>query len=172
MEDVKFVIKNKKSISFIIVSTLVTVFAILWFQTFLFGGIAVGFGLLIIGYTDGFEINFKNRKYRNTQFIGPVAFGTWNDLPEISYISVFRTVIASSVRGLSNTKISSKEKVVIINLIYGKNKRLRVYKTEDIEDAFKKAQLLSRELDLRIYDATSHVGVWFEDSPNNKNRGD
>ncbi len=164
MDETRFVSKTKKSIFYQIAFTLVLLYAIFWMQVFFFGRIALGMGaLLLIGYTDGFDIDFKGKKYRKTKYLGPMAFGKWIDLPEVKYISVFRVIITSGVRGLSNTRVSSQEKVIVINLIYDKNKRLRVYKTEDKNDAFEKAGLISKGLGLRIYDATEREGKWLDE---------
>jgi hypothetical protein len=158
-----YIFKNKKSLSFKIVSTMMLLSGILWIPSFLLGGITLGiFSLLIIVPVEGLEIDMEERKYRNIIIIGNQSFGNWKYLPEIKYISVFRTIIVSSIVGRSGATVSNREKTILINFIHGKNQRLRVYKTDNVEDAFLKAKYFSEKLNLRIFDATSKKGKWLE----------
>jgi len=163
IENTTFIFKQKKSIGYIISSSLVLLFGIMWIQYFLFGGIILSVGsLFFIAHVDGIELDFENHKYRNVKIIGNQSFGIWKDFPQIKYISVFKTILKSSVKGLSGATVSNREKVILISFIYGKNQRLKVYKTENVEDAFFKAKYFSEKLNLRIYDATSKKGVWLD----------
>lgn len=157
----RYVNKSSKSVIFYVVSTIVTLYAIFWLQYFIFGGIAVGI-IIFVGFNSGMEIDFSKQKYRSVKFLGPISFGTWLDLPEIKYISVFSVKIVSGVRGLSNTRISNTEKAIQVNLIHGKNERLKIYQTTETEDAFSKATTIAKKLNLKIYDATSGKGDWLE----------
>jgi len=163
MENITFIFKQKKSIPYQIASFMVLLYGIILIQYFIFGGIIIGIGSLIfISVIEGIEIDFNSRKYRNAKFIGKLTIGNWQNLPEINYISVFRTTITRAIVGRSEARVSSSERVIIINLIYDKNKKLRVYKTKDYKDAFKKAELFSQKLNLRIFDATEKIGKWIE----------
>jgi len=44
--------------------------------------------------------------------------------------------------GRSGATVTSREKTKLINLVHGKNQRLRVYKTENINDALKTGKWL------------------------------
>jgi hypothetical protein len=163
MENYTCILKHKKTIPYQIIAGLVIIFSIYWIQFFLFGGIILGLGSLIfILYNEGLEIDFKQSKYRDVIIFGNVAFGKWVNLPEINYISVFRTVLVSGVYSMAGNKATNREKVILINLIYGKNERILVYKTEDLQEAFTKAEYLSEKLNLKIYDATTKAGKWYE----------
>ena len=161
MENYKFVFKHNKSVGHYICGSLMVIFGVLWIQYFLFGAVVLGIGsVIIIAFQEGVEIDLENKKYRNALFIGDYPMGNWKDLPEIKYISVFKTIIVSGVTGRSGASVTSREKVILINLIHGKNQQITVYKTEVKEDAFEKAEFLATKLNLRIYDATERVGEW------------
>lgn len=160
-ETERFVNKSNKSVAFYIASVLVTLFAVLFLQYYILGGMAFGI-MIFVAFNSGMEIDFTHKKYRKVKFLGPVSFGTWIDLPDIKYISVFSVKIVLGVRGLSNTRISSSEKAIQVNLIHGKNERLKIYQTTETEDAFEKAKTIAEKLNLRIYDATSGKGDWLE----------
>ena len=153
----RFINKQKRSVTYTIVFTLVALVGIMWMQNFLFGGVSLtGAALFFIVRTKGTELDFKNYRYRDGGFIGNVCFGQWKKLPEIKYISVFKVTMASSVAGLSNTKVHNRQETIKVNLIHGRNKRLTVFQTYDTKEAFSAARTIAQELDLRIYDATSH----------------
>lgn len=157
----RFVSKSSKSIIFYIVSIMITLYAVIWLQYFIFGSIALG-GMLFVAFNSAIEIDFKRLRYRNVKYLAALSFGKWVDLPEIKYVSVFRVKIVSGVRGLSNTRISSNEKAIQVNLIHGKNQRLKVYQTIDTEDAFEKARLIAGRMGLDVYDATKREGKWLD----------
>ncbi len=162
-DSMTFVFRYKKSFAYKISATLMLVYSIYLIQAYLFGGIILTIGsLLFISNVSGIELDLKQNKFRNVKIIGNHSFGSWQDLPEIKYISVFRTIIASSVMGRSGATVTSREKTILINFVYGKNQRLRVYKTENVEDAFEKAKYFSEKLNLRIFDATLKKGKWLE----------
>lgn len=73
---------------------------------------------------------------------------------------MFRTVLVSSVTGRSGARVSNRDKVILINLIHGKNRRLKVYQTHELNDAMEKAELIANKLQLKIYDATTSDGKW------------
>jgi hypothetical protein len=159
-----FINKKKRSVTYTIVFTLVALVGIMWMQNFLFGGISLtGAALFFIVRTSGTELDFKNYRYRDGGFIGNVCFGQWKKLPEIKYISVFKVTMASSVAGLSNTKVHNRQETIKVNLIHGRNKRLTVFQTYDTKEAFSAARTIAQELDLRIYDATSPNRKWLDD---------
>ena len=165
MQNYSHVFKFKKNLRMKIASFLMLTIAILWFQTFLFGSIVLGFGsILFFVHQKGIELDFGNNKYRTGYYIGGYGFGNWLELPEIKYISVFKTTLVSAVRGLSNTKISSKEKVILVNLIHGRNGRITIFKTQDREEAFSHAEFIAHKMNLKIYDATERPGCWYINS--------
>ena len=158
-----FVFRYKKSFAYKISSTLMLLYSIYLLQAYLFGGIILTIGsLLFIAHVKGIELDLTNKKYRTVKIIGNQSFGRWQDLPQIKYISVFRTIIASSVMGRSGATVTNREKTILINLVHGKNQRLRVYKTENTDDAFEKAKYFSEKLNVRIFDATAKKGKWLE----------
>jgi len=145
-----------------IVSIAMFLWGIMWIQYRLFGGLVISFGSIILFATVvGIQIDFENKKYRLGIFLGQNAFGKWKELPEIKYISVFKTTYTRTVRGISGIgSVSSKEKTIVINLIHGKNRRLKVYMTDEVSDAFEKANYIAEKLELKIYDATEKEGKW------------
>lgn len=164
MEMNSFIFKGTKSLKMKIVSTSMLILGIMWIQYRLFGGLIVSFGSIVLFATVvGIQIDFENKKYRLALFFGPNAFGKWKELPDIKYISVFKTTYVRTVRGIAGVgSVSSSEKTIVVNLIHGKNKRLKVYATDDVNDGFEKANYIAKKLDLKIYDATERVGKWIQ----------
>jgi len=158
-----FVFKFKKSFAYKLSATLMFIFCISMIQPYLLGGIIMSLiSLFFAVQAEGIELDLIQLKYRYVRIIGNLSFGNWKNLPQIKYISVFRTILASSIMGRSGATITNREKTILINLVYGKNQRLLVYKTENINDAFAKAKYFSEKLNVRIFDATNKKGKWME----------
>ena len=99
--------------------------------------------------------------------IGNKGFNEWKNLPDnIKYISVFKTRFIGRVYGVGDTNVAVKQDAIVINLIYGQNEKLEVYKTKSIQDALNKANLFSQKLQLKVYDATSKQGKWVVEEKN------
>ena len=82
-------------IIFAIILSLFSVY--LFFAGTLFGLILLG-AALKLSLREGFELNLEERKYRNVYSIFAINFGFWKKLPEIEYISVFKTIKNSRSR--------------------------------------------------------------------------
>lgn len=52
---------------------------------------------------------------------------------------------------MSGPRVSDREEAFLINFVYGGNQILRVYKTNNQEDALIKARLFSDKLKVRIF---------------------
>jgi hypothetical protein len=150
----QFKVKKKFIIQF---ALLVVLFSwAVWFDLSLFG--IVGVGLLACAFfisSNGIEIDCENKRYRKGRIVGNICTGSWKALPDVKYISVFSVNMVTKVRGRSNACVTSKNRVIEVNLIYGKRGRLTVYKTSEANDAFEKACLISEKMNLKILDATS-----------------
>jgi len=156
--------KHKKSLIFRIIAGLVLLWCLIWLKTFFLGGSLIGLCCLVyIANTSGIELDLKNKRYRDVNWIGSVGIGNWNELPEVKYVSVFTAIMASSLQGRSGTSITQKDSVIQVNLIHGRSGRLKVYQTEDKAEAFEKAKIISEALDLRIYDATTKDRKWLDE---------
>jgi len=82
-------------IIFAIILSLISVY--LFFAGTLFGIILLG-GALKLSLREGFELNLEDKKYRNVYSIFAINFGFWKKLPDIEYISVFKTIKNSRSR--------------------------------------------------------------------------
>jgi hypothetical protein len=82
-------------IIFAIILSLCSVY--LFFAGTLFGIILLG-GALKLSLREGFELNLEDKKYRNVYSIFAINFGFWKKLPDIEYISVFKTIKNSRSR--------------------------------------------------------------------------
>ncbi|HBC03208.1 MAG TPA: hypothetical protein DC015_03190, partial [Aequorivita sp.] len=82
-------------IIFAIILSLFSVY--LFFAGTLFGIILLG-GALKLSLREGFELNLEDKKYRNVYSIFAINFGFWKKLPDIEYISVFKTIKNSRSR--------------------------------------------------------------------------
>ena len=89
----------------------------------------------MFAYQIGVEINFVDRKFRNVSIYGPQRFGTWKALPELKYVSLFKTNLIHSVTGRSGTSVSQKAFVIQVNLITEQKKRIMLYEGKDLAEA-------------------------------------
>ncbi|KAB8151398.1 hypothetical protein EZY14_018865 [Kordia sp. TARA_039_SRF] len=114
---------------------------------------------LLFFIREGSEIDLKRKQYRAFSDFFGIHFGQWKELPKIDYISVFiateRTIIYDFVH---ETEV--KNKVIVLNLFYNGNQRIKVYTAKDKEDAFKVAKQISEILKIDILDATEAESKW------------
>lgn len=116
----------------------------------------------LLAYQSGIEVNFRQRSYRTITAFGPQAFGTWQPLPALTSVSVFRTQVVSRTYGRSNASFTSRDEVIQVNLTTERNERIRRLETEHMEEAFVFAKEVAQQLDLRLWDATSKEGQWVD----------
>ena len=117
-----------------------------------------GIGVFLM-LTQGSEIDLSSRRYREFYSILGIDFGKWKELPTIDYVSVFKTKENSRVQGLgASAKMSSE--IYKLNLFYNTNQKIEAYRTEDVEDAFRKAKQLHEALNIDILDATERESKW------------
>ena len=124
----------------------------------LFGFIICGLSFFFV-HTTGIEIDLENKKYRNVIAFFSLNFGKWQPLPEIEYISVFKTVESTVLRAATAETVV-KNDIIKVNLFYQNNRRIEAYVTQDMEDAFKKAKEIATILNVDILDATERESKW------------
>lgn len=108
---------------------------------------------------DGIEIDFETKKYRNIYGILNFKFGKWEDLPDVEYISVFKTTQTSRV-WVSTASTVVTNTSIKVNLFYNTNRKLEIYESEKSDDAFKIAKEVALHLDIDILDATKKESEW------------
>ena len=123
------------------------------------------FGFIFIGISlyffreNGIEIDLDNKKYRNIFSIFGLTYGQWENLPDIEYVSVFKTDITTRV-WVSTASTNITNTVIKVNLFYNTNKKIEAYETENIDDAFEKAKEIATVLNVDILDATERESKW------------
>ncbi|WP_046757711.1 hypothetical protein [Kordia jejudonensis] len=137
--------------------------------TFAVGAISVlaggYYGLIVCGismfflHKDGTEIDLTIEKYRTFIEVLGFRFGKWDDLPEIDYVSVFSTTETITIRSRS-AEANVKSDVIVLNLFYNGNHRIKAYTTKNKEDAFEKAKQIAEVLKIDILDATEAESKW------------
>ncbi len=156
MAENTLILKEKKPFTYQISAFTLLAFGIL----FIVSGFSYFLGILlclisIIFMIKSTEIDFNKKTYRNIKIIGNFIFGEWLKLPEIKYILLFRANMTQKLGSERYVKTEISEKYILIKLMYENNRRLTVYKTQNFEDALNKAKIISENLKLKIYDATS-----------------
>ncbi|MCD6556092.1 MAG: hypothetical protein J7K64_02750 [Bacteroidales bacterium] len=159
------ILKEKKPFTY-----QISAFTLLFFGFFfILSGFSLILGVLLslasvffIIMVRGTEIDFDKKKYRKVKILGSFVTGTWTDLPEIKYIQLFKGIMAQELSspGRISSSMKISEHYILIKLIHGNNKRLTIYKTKNFDDALNKAKLISEQLNLRIYNATSRNKTW------------
>lgn len=141
---------------FAIILSLFSVY--LFFSGTLFGIVLLG-AALKLALREGFELNLQERKYRNIYSIFAINFGAWKKLPEIEYVSIFKTIKKSRARVIA-AEANLGFEVYKLNLFYSKNRHIEAYITDKKEDAFTTAKHIASVLDIDILDATESEKVW------------
>lgn len=117
-----------------------------------------GIGVFLV-MSQGSEINLDTKKYREFYSVLGIDFGTWKDLPELEYVSVFKTKENSRVQAMGASANFSNS-IIKLNLFYNTNRKIEVYKTEDVNEGFELAKHLSEVLSIDILDATDKESKW------------
>ena len=160
-ETYRYIYTRDKPMSIKIIGVVAALFSVMGLAYSPFFGIIMGLGGIgVLAYQPGEEVDFANRRYRLITALGPQSFGTWESLPPLKCISVFKTQLVSSAFGRSGASVTSRQSVIQVNLATAGNQRIRLLETEDKEAAFAFAQQLVPKLDLQVWDATEREGRW------------
>ncbi|GAB5400797.1 MAG: hypothetical protein Aureis2KO_23820 [Aureisphaera sp.] len=121
-------------------------------------GLLYGFILLGIGaklaMRQGIELDLTGlAKYRKINSLFGWAIGSWKILPEIEYISVFKTKKKTRTRGVS-AEATIDSIVYKVNLFHNTNQHIEVFMSDEKEAAFRMAEQLKETLQCEIHDAT------------------
>ena len=116
-------------------------------------------GIVFVFAKKGTTVSFSLGKYEEYFGLFKWKWGAWKSLPMCEYISVFSAVETQEIWAKSQTTTLSQG-VIFVNLIHSRNQRLSVYKTDNLEKAFKVAQLFADNLNLDIFDATNREKNW------------
>jgi len=143
-------------IIFAIILSLFSVY--LFFAGTMFGIILLG-AALKLSLREGFELNLEEKKYRNIYSIFAINFGVWKKLPEIEYVSLFKTIKNNRARVVTAEATLGFE-VFKLNLFYSKNRHIEAYVSDEKEDAFTVAKHIANVLELDILDATQPEKEW------------
>ncbi|MEL6809756.1 MAG: hypothetical protein AAFP76_00285 [Bacteroidota bacterium] len=138
----------------IILAVVISLFSLyLLYEGMLFGLILLAVGIKLSLRT-GIEVDLHGKCYRTIYSIFGTVFGSWKNLPEIEYISVFKTKKKSRARVI--TAEASLDFVVYkLNLFYDRNQHIEAYVTEHRDNAFEVANQMANVLKTEIYDATN-----------------
>lgn len=128
------------------------------FLNVVFGAIFIAIGLNLLS-TEGSEIKFNSKTYRNIKSLFGLKFGKWMPCPEFEYVSVFKTKENQTVRVIT-AETTFQSDVILLNLFYKGNKHITVYKTGNKEEAFHVAKMLKLIFEIDILDATEKEKVW------------
>ncbi|MFT4781812.1 MAG: hypothetical protein ACJAUV_001921 [Flavobacteriales bacterium] len=110
------------------------------------------FGFMMLK-TDGSEIDLESKTYRKTDSLLGFSIGKWQTLQNPEYISVFNTTENITVRVVT-AETTNSFPVIVLNLFYERNKKITVYKTEKLKDAFDVASHIADALGIDLLDAT------------------
>lgn len=137
----------------------------MYFTYFFTSFLGISLSVLAVFYyttSNGIILDLEKKRYQKARVFRNWTRGNWQDLPDISYVSVFKATMVSTTHSVSYRCVELKKKVVLINLIHDKNQRLNVFQTLDEKEGLQKAIFIAQKLDLPIYNATSRVGSWIE----------
>ncbi|MFI1744916.1 hypothetical protein [Thalassobellus sediminis] len=148
------------------VPTSKLIFGVVLFLLGVFGAITNNiFSLVLSGIgvflmlREGSEIDLASKKYREIYSIMGINIGIWKDLPNIEYVSVFKTKENKRVQAMGASANFSNQ-VYLLNLFYNRNQKIEAYRTEDLNDAFKNAKYIAQVLSINVLDATERASKW------------
>ena len=116
----------------------------------------IGLYLLI---QDGVELDYERKRYRRVKSLFGITLGKWQPLPDIEYISVFKTTETTTVWA-SSASANVSSFVVKVNLFYDTNQKIEIYDSKNLDDAFLKAKQIASVLNIAVLDATSRETKW------------
>ena len=108
---------------------------------------------------DGIEIDPKKKIYRETISIFGFLFGKWKDLPDIEYVSVFKTKQTTRV-WVSTASTNVTKTLIKVNLFYNTNQKITAFVADSIDEAFEVAKDIAEVLNIDILDATERDSKW------------
>ncbi|EDP71066.1 hypothetical protein FBALC1_01242 [Flavobacteriales bacterium ALC-1] len=154
----KFTFKRKLPIWKLILGFMALIVGVISLFSSFKGFILIGMGIFIL-LVEGSEFDFKNQKYREIKSILGISIGKWKPIPNIEYVSVFRTNETTTLRSRTAEANVSNE-IIKLNLFYNTNQKIEAYNTYNIDDAFKKAKEIASILNIDILDATERESKW------------
>lgn len=121
-------------------------------QIALLGIILMGVALRL-AMREGVEIDLNGKRYRKIYSIFAINLGSWKRLPELEYLSIFKTRKKTRARVIAAESHLSTV-VYKLNLFYNRNKHIEAYVSDDKDDAMSVANHIATVLELEIHDAT------------------
>jgi len=134
------------------------------------GIVSLLFGLIMLK-TEGSEINLESQTFRKTTSVVGFSFGKWQTLQNPEYISVFNTTEDITIRALTAETTNSLP-IIVLNIFYGQNKKITVYKTKNVKDAFDVAAHISDALLIDLLDATEKGNFKWVDKDLYRDKGE
>lgn len=108
---------------------------------------------------NGIQFNLENKTYRNTVSLFGLVYGKWQQLPDIEYVSVFKSTQTSRV-WVSTASTNVTRTSIKVNLFYNTNQKIEAFVTDSATDAFKVAKQIATVLNLDVLDATTRDTKW------------
>lgn len=98
-----------------------------------------------------FYFDLEAKRYKIEYCVGPIRVGSWKQLPEIEYVSVFKQ------------PLENDNYIYEANLWYNRNKHFNVFKNDEKDIAFEMGIQLAKALNVKLFDATvPHKNKWVE----------
>ena len=109
---------------------------------------------------NGTILDLEHKQITSARMFRGKANAKWEDLPPITYVSVFKTTMVSTTHSITYRELEMKEKVYTVNLIHDKRKRMQVFQTNDKNEGLELAKHIAEKLEVPVYDATERQGNW------------
>ncbi len=97
---------------------------------------------LYFSVVKNFLFDFGERKYKIQYCVGAIKVGSWKNLPEIEYVSVFKQPKTDG------------DFTFEVNLWYFKNRHFNIYESDDSAPAFELGQAAAKVLNVKLLNAT------------------
>ncbi|WP_340155605.1 hypothetical protein [uncultured Winogradskyella sp.] len=153
-----FKFKHKNLLWQYIVGSLALIIGVYTILTDIKGLVPLFIGIYLL-IQDGVELDYENKTYRRVKSFLGLTVGKWQPLPEIEYVSVFKTTETTTVWAASaSANVSSS--VVKVNLFYNTNQKIEVYDSKNLDEAFSTAKQIASALEVDVLDATSRDTKW------------
>lgn len=105
-------------------------------------------------------LDTENQRMKRGRVFRNYANGEWESLPEVLCVQVFRCTMVSNTHSITYRSIRHSQSVLAVNLIYDKNKKIKVYQTTDCDESMALGRRIALDLGVPLLDATTRHHVW------------
>ena len=118
-------------------------------------------GVLINLMTEGVQLDFTNKKFREYFAIAGLKHGKWIELQDLDYVTVFNQQVVKQ-GGVQSLSYRDKHKVFVVRIIADKEQFYDVSFFEKKDKAIEAAIWCAQKLNIKLLDYTDQKPEWVD----------